>query len=60
MEITENGELVFGALDEEGVHRIRPGDNITTEGVFIFNFFVPPVGPDIDAIPLGFFNGGII
>ena len=60
MEITENGELVFGALDEDGNHRIRLGDNITAEGFFIFNMFVPPITGDFDAIPLGFFNGGII
>ena len=60
MEITENGDAVFGILDAEGNMRIRAADNITNEGIFIFLGLIPPFGPDDDAIPLGFFNGGII
>ena len=58
MQITENGELVFGILDEEGMQKITSVDNITQEGYFIWPTFIPSVG--MDAIPLGFFNGGII
>jgi hypothetical protein len=60
MDLTENGDHVFGILDGEGNQRIRAGANITNEGVFIFGVFIPPVALEMCAIPLGFYNGGII